>query len=358
VDDSTGTDESPATLSESGSTDDGEAAEAHFDDAGGAATGETSAGDGAEAQQDADATSGDDSPTAGDDGDERDDVVVDLFARLRAGAAAPTEPAADDAGADTDETETPAAGASGAVAESTVVGDLEGDAGVGDEIQDGDESPFDRRDADLTPLIVASARKLKRVLADEQNGVLEVLRGDAGVRQLDEIVAEGDEQASRYAESITDELTEAARAGARSIAAEHELAEADAAAARAAAIEIVTEWLVMPLRDRLERCVDEGDRDNVAISRRIRSVYREWKTQHIDEQLDDVLRAAYGRGALGAADGGSALVWLVDRDHPACPDCDDNSLSPPVAAGEPFPTGHTFAPAHPGCRCLVALPDR
>jgi len=188
--------------------------------------------------------------------------------------------------------------------------------------------------------------------------VLEVLRGDAGVRQLDEIVPDGTEQASRYAESITDELTEAARAGARSILEGHELAEADAEASRAAAVEIVTDWLVIPLRDRLERCVDEGDGDNVAISRRIRSVYREWKTQHIDEQLDDVLRAAYGRGALGAADGGTSLVWLVDREHPACPDCDDNSLSPPVTAGEPFPTGNTFAPAHPGCRCLLAAVDR
>ena len=29
-----------------------------------------------------------------------------------------------------------------------------------------DDTPFGRRDAELTPLIVASARKLKRVLAD------------------------------------------------------------------------------------------------------------------------------------------------------------------------------------------------
>ena len=39
-----------------------------------------------------------------------------------------------------------------------------------------DETPFQRRDAALVPLIVASARKLKRVLADEQNEVLDALR--------------------------------------------------------------------------------------------------------------------------------------------------------------------------------------
>ena len=42
--------------------------------------------------------------------------------------------------------------------------------------QDVDDSPFGRRDAALTPLIVTAARKLKRVLADEQNDVLHALR--------------------------------------------------------------------------------------------------------------------------------------------------------------------------------------
>jgi hypothetical protein len=39
-----------------------------------------------------------------------------------------------------------------------------------------DDTPFARRDAELTPLIVTAARKLKRVLADEQNDVLLALR--------------------------------------------------------------------------------------------------------------------------------------------------------------------------------------
>ncbi len=42
-----------------------------------------------------------------------------------------------------------------------------------DEDADAPPTPFERRDADLTPIIVSSARKLKRVLADEQNEVLD-----------------------------------------------------------------------------------------------------------------------------------------------------------------------------------------
>ena len=56
------------------------------------------------------------------------------------------------------------------------------------------------------------------------------------------------------------------------------------------------EWLVVPLRERLERCVLDGDGDNAGIGKRVRAIYREWKTQHIDEQLDDVIRTAHGRG--------------------------------------------------------------
>ena len=294
------------------------------------------------------------------DDEARDDVVVDLFARLR--AATP-----DHATDDTDDTDDQAAGADtrpdsgtdGAAATSTMVGDLD-DAEAADASDDhDDDSPFRRRDAALTPLIVASARKLKRVLADEQNGVLEVLRRDRDVMALDELVPARDEQMARYVDAVEGDLAEAAAAGGRALLGDDAHLDVDeVAAAHAAAAAIVGDWLVGPLRERLERCVDEGDGDNLAISRRVRSVYREWKTQHIDEQLDDVLRAAYGRGALAAVDSSTALLWLVDEEHPACPDCDDNSLSPPVAAGEPFPTGHTFAPAHPGCRCLVAVADR
>ena len=50
------------------------------------------------------------------------------------------------------------------------------------------ETPFERRDAALVPLIVASARKLKRVLADEQNEVLDALRRKEPVRGLDVLV--------------------------------------------------------------------------------------------------------------------------------------------------------------------------
>ena len=111
--------------------------------------------------------------------------------------------------------------------------------------------------------------------------------------------------------------------------------------------------LVGPLRDRLGRCVADGAGDNDDITKRVRAVYREWKTQHIDDQLDDVFRLAYGAGALAAATPGTRLCWTVDPHGPACPDAEDNALAGPVEAGDAYPTGHTLAPAHAGCRCLL-----
>jgi len=38
------------------------------------------------------------------------------------------------------------------------------------------------------------------------------------------------------------------------------------------------------------------------------------------------------------------------------PDADDNALEP-TRRGQSFPTGQPFPPAHPGCRCLLAVVD-
>ena len=54
---------------------------------------------------------------------------------------------------------------------------------------DVEETPFRGRDAALVPLIVAAARKVKRVLADEQNDVLDALRRREPVRDVDDLVA-------------------------------------------------------------------------------------------------------------------------------------------------------------------------
>ena len=85
----------------------------------------------------------------------------------------------------------------------------------------------------------------------------------------------------------------------------------------------------------------------------VRAVYREWKSQHIDANVVDIAHSAHGRGALAALTPGSKVCWKVDPNGPACSDAEDNSLAGAVRAGDAFPTGHTHAPAHSGCRCAL-----
>ncbi len=221
------------------------------------------------------------------------------------------------------------------------------------------DSPFARRDEALTPLITAAARKLKRVLADEQNEVLHALRRKEPVRELTTMLATEREQAERYGSAIAGELTAAAVAGATSMGMDTSAAtrEVKSARATAGATEVLVADVVQPLRERLARCVADADGDNTELASLVRLVYREWKNQRIDEHLDDVARTAFGRGSLAGVAPGTAIRWVVDPVGPACADAEDNALGGAVPAGECFPTDHRCAPAHNGCRCMIAPVD-
>jgi DivIVA domain-containing protein len=222
-----------------------------------------------------------------------------------------------------------------------------------------DDSPFARRDEALTPLIVAASRKLKRVLADEQNDVLHTLRRKEPVRSVDDLVSGDDEHAARYTAAVAGDLTAAAVAGAVSMgataaAAQRDVKKADAIATAADALAVD---VVRPLRDRLSRCVADADGDNDELASLVRIVYREWKNQRIDERLDDIARIAFGKGALAGVASGAPIRWTVDPNGPECADAEDNCLQGVVKAGEAFPTDHACAPAHSGCRCMIAPAD-
>ena len=219
-----------------------------------------------------------------------------------------------------------------------------------------EDSPFGRRDAELTPLIVAAARKLKRVLADEQNEVLHSLRSAKSVRALADLLPDEASHVRHYTTAMHDELVAAAVAGAASVdggnVKEHTKTVTKGNALDPAEKAIATS-IVQPLRDRLERAVADADGDAGDLTSIVRAVYREWKNQRIDEHLDDIAQLAFGRGALVALAPGTPVCWTVDPNGPDCPDAEDNALAGVVKAGDPFPTDHVCAPAHEGCRCML-----
>ncbi|MFZ9483053.1 MAG: DivIVA domain-containing protein [Ilumatobacteraceae bacterium] len=223
------------------------------------------------------------------------------------------------------------------------------------------DSPFVRRDAVLTPLIVAAARKLKRVLADEQNDILHAAKSPKKKGATASLLAPESEHLERWTSVIHGELTAAAAAGAASVRKASEK-ERLTLVGKAGVLDPATTWLadaiVRPLRERVETAIADSDGDTGELADSVRSIYREWKNQRIDEHLDDVVRMAFGRGALAAVKPGTPLCWTVDPAGPACADAEDNSLSGAVPAGQPYPTDHVCAPAHAGCRCMLQQAPR
>ena len=217
-------------------------------------------------------------------------------------------------------------------------------------------TPFELRDEALAPVIAAMSRRLKRVLADEQNEVLDILRGKLPVKTLDAIVGPKSDHSARMIEALEASLKGAALAGAKSLSNASDKEVQKMVTSQMAAInEYVVATVVAPLRERLSRSISQASGDNAELTSLVRLVYREWKNTHVDTQVDNIAQTSFGRGAFAALTPGVQICWKVDPNGPACADAEDNSLAGFVGAGEAFPTGHTHAPAHAGCRCALVL---
>jgi hypothetical protein len=208
-----------------------------------------------------------------------------------------------------------------------------------------DAGAFARRDEVLAPVVVAMSRKLKRVLADEENEVLEYLRGKKNALTIDAIVGELEVHAKRYGDAVAEDIMAAGKGAAKSAKAADVVPTVDV---------LINVQLVKPLRDRLAKAIEQNGTDRVAMAKALRGVYRQWKSQHIDEQVDDIACLSYSRGFFAGVKPGTQVCWMVDPNGPECPDAEDNSLAGCIALGKEFPTGNLHPLAHAGCRCLLA----
>jgi DivIVA domain-containing protein len=219
---------------------------------------------------------------------------------------------------------------------------------------DGDPALLARRDELLTPIARELVRHCKRVLQNEQNEILDALRRRRGRPTSEKLLPPLSQQVTAWSEVLTPAIVEA-------YVAARTAAGPDGEPVSDAPQRMVTgmvEVLVTPLRDRLLAAVDEtlGDDANPdVIAHRIGARYREWKGEELDNRISDLLAAVYARGVYDAAPEGALLRW-VPAEQGQCPDADDNALEP-TRRGERFPTGQPFPPAHPGCRCLLAVVD-
>ena len=209
----------------------------------------------------------------------------------------------------------------------------------------------------------ALARRLKRAFADDQNRILDRIRVSPGA-SLDDLVGPEDEHLQGYRDAVRGQLEDAYGAG---VALIRELASpAGAPGSRRGSgrvgrtgsgmhqavgtiVDELAASVVSLLRNRLLGS-GEGQPDDARSL--VGAAFREWRGERLERLAQDAARGALCEGILAA--GEPKVLWVLDPEGGACPDCDDNSLSDPVEPGEAFPTGHRRPPAHPGCRCLLA----
>jgi hypothetical protein len=220
-----------------------------------------------------------------------------------------------------------------------------------------DQGVFDHRDEVLEPILVLITRKMKRVLADEENSILTYLQGKKSVVALEKVLPVGDEHLQMYVEALAEDVISAAMAGAQSLSKSLK-ADLRKRVTRSAVMQVVSrtidESTIRPLREKIQRAVEQSNGDKDEMSNLIRSVYREMKMQRVEQQVSDIARMAYSRGAYLVLDQGTKVCWMVDPNGPSCADAEDNSLAGSTDLGSEFPTGHIHPTAHAGCRCLIA----
>jgi hypothetical protein len=277
--------------------------------------------------------------------EEHEGSVDDLFARLREErqaavikaekVLAPEPGPVDQAAESTEEPESSEA--------------MENDVGEETVVADGDRLLLERRDECLEPVASDLVRRLKRVLQDEQNEILDRLRQSRGRTPPEEALPSAGDQAARYREAAIDPLAEAAKGGASF----NDSTLNGNLPAKAWAQSLADE-LVGGLRDRVSRslaAVGEAAEDtDVADS--LGAAYRQWKTERIDQIARHHLAMAFNEGVLAGTPEGATLRWVFGDAGP-CPDCDDNALAGPTPKGESYPTGQQHPPAHAGCGCLL-----
>ena len=281
-----------------------------------------------------------------------------LFAKLRAAQGDEGASASDDAGA---------AGVAVDPTTAAIAADASADADAADgESADGESAHEEaggppearhpiavQRDELVAPIITGLSRRLKRALQDSQNELLDRLRAK-GTTWSPELLPEETEHVDSVTTAALPLLEEAADAGATLVGMSKDRPSADALLGIAHEL---AESIVLPLRRRLSEPDGLDGAEESVVTEHVGSAYREWKGERIEGLAGDHVMAAVSLGtlaALGTGGGGVEWVAVAAGDGTPCPDCEDNGLNGVQAAGEEFPTGHPYPPAHPGCRCLLA----
>jgi cell division initiation protein len=209
-----------------------------------------------------------------------------------------------------------------------------------------------RRDA-LGDTPKSAARRLKRVLQEDQNQLLDRLRTQKGKGALHQNVPSLEDQIVRLVRGLGETLGDAFRAG-------RKVAGADVGDPDQAVRDLITRQVVHPLRNELEREVDSGltaQDTPTSIADRAGDIFRVWKGVRSQLLGEGLVYAAFHQGLTDAWRDQQVpgKRWVVSPDETQCPNnvCQQNADAANVGLTGRFPSGHFAPPGHGGCTCTL-----
>lgn len=210
------------------------------------------------------------------------------------------------------------------------------------------------RDSALEDVKEGASRRLKRLLQEDQNLLLDRLRTHKGKGSFDESISPPAEQLDRFRSGMGDPLSEAFRVGRRT-------AGVEAGDPSRAVGDLIGKQLVNPLRRDLGRIVDAGlaaGDTSRAIAERASDVFRVWKGVRTELLGEGLVYSAFHQGLIDGwrSQDQTNKKWVFSAGEGDCPRgiCQTNADAGSVGLSDPFPSGHLAPPAHGGCTCTLS----
>ncbi|HEX2178640.1 MAG TPA: DivIVA domain-containing protein [Actinomycetota bacterium] len=211
-----------------------------------------------------------------------------------------------------------------------------------------------KRNAALGDLPSQTARRLKRLLQEDHNDVLDRLRRQRGKGNLEDNLAPAGDQERRFQAGLTEALTRAFTEGRKAGGA------SGTTDVSATVDKLVSRQVLNPLRAEVSKAIEAGlaaEDSASALSERANDVFRVWKGVRTQLLGEGITYAAYHQGQLDAwkSSPGGGKVWVLAEDEEECPNdvCRRNAEAGAVDLKSPFPSGHVAPPAHGACTCTL-----
>lgn len=210
---------------------------------------------------------------------------------------------------------------------------------------------IERRDEELADIVLQMSRRVKRILQDDQNDLLDVLR-KGGIEELLKRVAELLSNFEHHGDALHPYLDQSRRVGAQFFVEWEDSTGTPSFALQRVGEELLSLISELSLKriSALYSSLESGE--SLGQVSLINSVYRDLRVQKVDEIVGDYINSAFNVG-VREIPGVINFNWTTFDLGGNCSDCDDNALANPNPKDEDFPTGHRIPPVHPGCRCMI-----